>query len=150
MRFRLAALVAASIIPLALCVGAVALYSSSFRAPPLLRDLAASGGHWAVCPETAGFFAGQSLEQRTTAECTELTRRLTAQFPPGTPEKTVRVFLITQGFKEFPACKEDSSIRTAVYRGSASLVEMWAQVFWKVDGAGHIEWLKASVAYTFL
>ncbi len=84
----------------------------------------------------------------------DLQQRLEQQFPPGTSEDALAHALHEQGFSAVGApCKNEPSIHASGFQQYAEGVlshPMTASVFWKVDEAGKIQWIKGSVAFTGL
>jgi hypothetical protein len=124
-----------------------ALFGCSEAGPPLLRHVTAGGGWTGACPPE-GASEAQLRASLPLAISPELNQRLAQSFPPGTPEERLVKSLTEQGFKLLPSCRNNPSIRVAVFNGYAGgIFNTWASVYWKVDGASAIVWTKGFVQF---
>lgn len=108
--------------------------------PTLLRNVTARGGYWGACPPTSGGLATSP----------ELDARLNTNFPPGSDVQKLESTLVKEGFHIDGVCHTDGSIHIAgFYRKGVGLLpyDVSAQVYWKVDQAGHVVWTKGFVMY---
>jgi hypothetical protein len=116
-------------------------------APPLLAHVTAAGGWFGGCPprnEQEAVSRAKSGE----ALSPELNQRLALQFPVGSPVGPLVKSLAAQGFKPLEACKNDPTIRRAVFSGPTRGVvfEIFAVVFWKTEN-DTLVWTKGFVAF---
>ena len=120
--------------------------------PPILRNVTAGGGWWGACPpETPN--AETARKGRPLAISPELDERLSQAFPPGSSEKRLVDTLQAQGFELLSPCNGDTSIHLAAFNqhgGGVVAYPITANVYWKVDGQGHIMWTRGFVRYLAL
>ena len=129
---------------LAGCVSGCAL-----ELPPLLQDATAAGGNGDFCdladaPNSQGYSVSPELSQR-----------LSAQFPVGTPELRLTQEIERQGFTVAPApCPNNHAVRRAVIhveddrRYVEFNYDVDAEVYWTVDGERKITWVVGGVQFT--
>jgi hypothetical protein len=73
----------------------------------------------------------------------EFDRRVSQQFPPGTPEVVLIDTMKSQGFQIAGTCKSDHSIKQTTFDSART----HAVLYWKADETKKIIWSKGFVSY---
>ncbi len=136
---------------LCLCLGACKQEQDKW--PALLQNVTASGGYWGACPpkDRIGQETLKTMGRLGTSP--ELDARLNAGFPPGSDAQKLERILAEQGFHLDGVCQTDRSIHAADFfrKGEGFLsYGVSAEVYWKVDQIGKIEWTKGFVMFVGL
>jgi hypothetical protein len=109
-----------------------------------------TGGSNSLCDPGSG----EGSTPETASHSPEMVKRLKRYFPVGTTSKSLREWLVKQGFTLKGPCSSDGSISWAWFQQSGgngiTAMPAFGSVYWKEDASGNLVWVTGDIGFTGL
>ena len=118
--------------------------------PPLLEGATSGSGADFLCNPFPSNMPSKLIggTPENVSQSPEIVARLRAAFPPGTSAASLQGALLNQGFK-MDTCPKPNLKRATFNQtgGGGILYQAFANVTWKTDASGQIEWATGNISF---